>query len=704
VKIRCLPLPGPRRLVARAVSAAFLTVAIAGSALGADIPRLATSITDRTGSIEDAATVQGAIDSLLDRYNIQLFVLFVPTTDELNAPEFASETAAQNSLGANDALLLVAIQDRSEAIWVADGLDEISDEEIDGILADVLEPRLADGQFDEAVIDTAEALGRAVTLSAPTEPPVATQVPATTPRPGAGGTTDSDGEGGVSGLAILVGFLLIGGLAVVLMFGNRWLTVRREAEERDRRTGKLAREANGLLVETDERIRTAQQEIGYVEAAYGAEETAPLRTAVGEAQTEMRAAFEIRQRLDDAEPEDPPAREAMLTEIVERTRRGQAALDREADRIRQLRDLERDAPTVLKEVVPRIETIEARLPAAESATAELANIAPAAAASVRGNLAEARKGVTGARAAVEAGIAALGRSDRRTAAKQARTAIVGADGAGVLVDAIDKLLASVREAAARVPHELAAAEAALAEAQEAGTAATGATAIGSSNRSQVDAADQALRVARAAAVAGDPIAALKAATEARSTSDAAVAAIRRAAIERSRLLATADASLAAAVADIDRAANFIATRRTGVGRIARTRLAEAERHFEHASAVRDTDPDTAIASARRAEQLAEQAYSLADRDFTDWDGGGPGTGTPGGRGGSDAMGAILGGILGGILSGGGRGGGWGGSPWGSQGPFGGGGGWGGGDGGGGGPFSGGGGFGGGGGRSRGGRW
>ena len=316
--IHRLPSPGPRRLV---------------RAVAADIPRLSDSITDQTGSLDDRAAVQRSIDALLDDHDVQLFVLFVDTTEDLNAPDFASETATDNSLGANDALLLVAIDDRSDALWVADGLDEITDEEIDEILAGYLEPELADGRFDQAVIAAAGAIGAAADTAAPTEPPAVTPAPVITPAPGDDSTGDGDG-GGIGGFAILGILLLIGGIGVLLVFASRWLTVRREAEERDRRTGKLAREANGLLVETDERIRTAQQEIGYVEASYGTEETATLRTAVTEAQAELRAAFEIRQKLDDDEPEDPPTREAMLTEIVERTRKGQAALDREADRIK----------------------------------------------------------------------------------------------------------------------------------------------------------------------------------------------------------------------------------------------------------------------------------------------------------------------------------------------------------------------------------
>jgi uncharacterized membrane protein YgcG len=688
-----------RRLASAILVAATVVAILPGPVAAATIPRLSGSVTDTVGVLSDRAAIETALSSLLDEHDVQLFVVFVSTTEELSAPDFATETADTNSLGANDALLLVATDDRTDAIWVSEALDEITNEEIDSIIADTLEPGLRDGDFDQAVIDTAAVLGDAAASAAPTNaPPVATSGPGSTPIPQGSGST---GDGGLG----LLGILLVAvGAVILVVFGARWLggflTTRRAAEERDRRTGRLAREANALLVATDERIRTAQQETDYVEAAFGAGETEPLRTAIADAQADLRAAFEVRQRLDDAEPEDPPTREAMLNEIVARTKRAQAALDRETERIRALRDLERDAPTVVNELVPRLAAVEARLPAADAALTELLAIAPAATDSVRGNLAEARKGLAGARTALDAARAAIAKHDSRSAAKQARLAIVGTDGATALVDAVEKLAAAVRDASARVPQELDAAEAGIREAADTIRSASVASSGG------VDEAEAALRSARSALASGDPLAALRSATEAHRAADTAVAAARQSALERERLLATAEASIATAQTDIDRASTFIATRRTGVGRAARTRLAEAERNLEVALSLRPTDPHQAIAIARRAEQLAEQAYSLAADDFNDWDAGGRGAGRPGG--GSDVLGAILGGVIGGVLSGGGRGGGWGGSPWGSGGPFGGGGGWGGGGGpfggGGGGPFGGGGFGGGGGGRSRGGRW
>jgi uncharacterized membrane protein YgcG len=681
----------PRRL---ALIAATAALAVAPVALAASPPRLDGSVTDQVDVLGgEREAVEAALGDLLADHGVQFFVLFVDTTEDLTVTEFADETARLNSLGADDALLVVAIEDRTDAIWIADRLgDEITDAELDSVIAATLEPGLRDGDFAGAAIATALALGDA-----------AAPAPVTTPGPTASATETPSGGGG-GGIDIDVGLilgllLLAGGIVIVAGWLLSRVGARRNAEERDRQTGKLAREANAMLIAIDERTRTADQEAGFVEAEFGEDEAKPFRTAIGEAREELRAAFGVRQKLDDAEPEEPPTRVAMLNEIVERCRRAGAALDRQAARIDELRNLERNAPTILAGLPAQVEVLEQRLPAAETTLADLGRYAEPAWSAVKGNVAEARKGLAGARAAVERGRAAVGKSDPRTAAREIVTAQEGIGGATALLDAVEKLAASVREDEARLADELRAAATDLADARAAvppspaGAASPRTAALADAEASFRSASDA------AAAVPLDPRAAYRLAASARRGSGDVLAAVRRDAAQQAQLAAALQASLASARADVDRAADFIATRRSGVGRRARTRLAEAERLLASAVGLRGSDPKAAMDQAREAERRAEEAYSLAAADFDGWNQGGPSP-TRGG-GGSDIAGAILGGIIGGILSGGGRGGGWGGSPWGSSGPSGGGG-WGGGGGG----HSSGGGFGGGGGggHSRGGRW
>jgi uncharacterized membrane protein YgcG len=675
---------------------AFVLAMAPASVRAADIPRLEGPVTDQTGRLSGQVTeVEAAIDRVLADRDVQVFVLFVATTDELNAPDFASETARQNSLGANDALVLVVIDDRTDAIWVADGLRQIDDAEIDSIIADDLEPRLRDGEFAAAAVAAVNGIGEASAGNA--TPPDAT-------GPVGGGTgagTGGDGgqPGGDGGLVILGVMLLLVGVALV----GWWLWRRRQqllaAGERDRRTARLARDANALLIATDERIRDAQQEMGFVEAEYGTEEVGPLKGAIAEAQSELKAAFGIRQKLDDGEPEDPPTREQMLNEMVEQLRRAQAALDGQAARIQRLRDLERDAPTVLAALPERITAVEARLDHSAVAAQELAAFAEPTSAPVRGNLEEARKGLAGARDAIAKGQAALAGQDRKAAAHQASLAEQGVTGATTLLDGIDKLASAAREAAVAGPRELAAAEADLASTRNALETASDSA----GHDAEFGEAERQIAAARVAFEARplDPITAQRLAASAHAAANHLLAAVRQDAEQRARLVAAMDAAVRTAQADIERTSDYIATRRGGVGREARTRLAQADEELRRAVSLGATEPHEAIAAAQRAERLAEEAYGYADSDFDRWNSGGAGWG---GRQGSDGGAIILGTILGGILSGGGRGGGWGGSPWGSPGPFGGGGGgrsqgggWGAGGGWGGGGS-------GGGGRSRGGRW
>ncbi|HEU5205913.1 MAG TPA: TPM domain-containing protein [Candidatus Limnocylindrales bacterium] len=678
-----------RRVVAPATLALALLALAAVSVSAEPPPSVDGPVTDHAGVL-DSGPVADAIERTLDEHGVQVWVLFVESTDGQNAVDYAQETFRINSMGADDVLLLVAVEDRTDAIWVSEALDGITADEVDAIIAGELEPRLRDGDFTGAAVATVEALGTANTTAE--EPP-----PAATVAPGEPGQApEGDGGGALGFLLPLLAIAAIAGGAFLIV---RAMRARSVGEERDRRTGKLAREANAVLISTDERIRDASQEVDFVEAQYGPAEVDPLKQAVAQARQELSAAFAIRQRLDDAEPETPEAREQMLNEIVQRLSQANGALDAQTDRIQRLRDLERDAPATLAALPDRMAAIEARIPTAEAALSGLGRYAPSASQSVRGNVAEARKGLAGARDAVAAGTASLQAGDTAKAASSTRLALEGVAGAAGLLDAIDRLGASIAAAEQQLPAELREAETDLADA---GEIARGLE-PGSPLAARVSAAERALAEARAAAAAvpADPAAALSKATEAHRLADEIVAAAREAATARQRLEASASASIRTAAGAVDRAGDFIATRRRGVGRTARTRLAEAERNLADATALERSDPALAAQAAGRAERLANEAYRLADDDFNDWDQGGPGWGQR--RGGGDVAGAILGGIIGGILSGGGTGGGgWGGSPWGGSGGSRGGGfpGWGGGGGFGGGGFGGGGG----GGFGRGGRW
>jgi uncharacterized membrane protein YgcG len=719
--------PMPRR--AASVVLALLLLGLATPVLAVDeLPRLQDRVTDQADVLTDAdvATIEQALSGLEDSDNIQLFVAFIDSTGVEDVSSFTEGTAEASSLGGNDALLLVAVEDRSDALWVGDALDEVTTDEIDAILGEHVEPNLAAGDFAGAAVAGAEALGEASTGSI--LPPV----------PPAGETAPPVDQG--SGAASDGGFNLTPILALLLLVGGGFL-VARALIDRRRRTkeagvaqARLSQEANRALLAVDEALKDAANDVEFAAAQWGEDEVTAYRLAIANATGELRTAFEIRQRLDDAEPEPPPEQERMLEEIVARTTNAAKLLDEQEQRFDQLRDLEEAAPAQLQALGPQLEALRARRAAAAAEHARIAGAyAPSAVTSVAGNDAEAEKAIASAEAEATRGrgLVATKRSEAVIALRRAQEGIARATR---LIDAVERLGASLDEAAARLPAELDAAATDVATAR-AGVAdsrslpplapgvstlpplAPGGTPAGPGDPvAALATAERLLDEARRAAEARplDPLAALARATQANQAADAIIAGLREAEAQRTRRLQVAATAVASARGHVQRATDYITTRRHGVGREARTRAAEAALRLDQAERVAATDPDAAIASSQRATQLADEAYRLAAAEFDSWDqGGGPIAGPYARTGGSteaDIVGAVLGGVIGGILSGG-RGSGWGGSTWGGPiggsgtggfgmpGPFGG--------GGGGiglpGPFGGGGG-GGGGGRVRGGRW
>ena len=227
-----------------------------------------------------------------------------------------------NGLGGNDVVLLVAVDDHRYGWWEtqATGLPGSA---IDTLMSDSLDSKFRAGDYAGGVIDFADALGRAV-LAGPNPTPAATGS-AGSP---AGGSTSSGDLGGL--LIFLAVILIFVGVVIVVLRIRAWRLSHLSAEERDKQTGELARQANKLLVDTDDAITAAKQELGFAQAEFSDADCAPFAAALDKAQDELKAAFTLRQQLDDSTPEDPPAKIQMYNEIIAHCQAASGAIDEQA--------------------------------------------------------------------------------------------------------------------------------------------------------------------------------------------------------------------------------------------------------------------------------------------------------------------------------------------------------------------------------------
>jgi hypothetical protein len=629
-----MPTPAQRTFPAAALAGLLLVLTVAGAGAQSP-PRLEWPLTDLVAAVEDPAAVERAAQELRDRADVQLFTLYTDTTGGVPATEYAEQVASANGLGVGDALYVVTTGDRSYALWLGDGLaGKVSVERQDEIMLDA-EARLADGDLAGAAVMVAREL------------------------------QDSLTGGGLPVLPIL----LVLGLVAAIAGGWYLLTQRRKAAAGEARREQLSSEANTLLLETDEQVRNAGGELGFVEAMYGAAEVEPYARAVEEARAELNAAFAIRQKLDDAEPEDAATAESMLGELTEHARKAGALLAAQQERIRKLRDVERDAPRLVEVLSGQLPALEARLPQADQVRASLEQrYAPSDWEAVRGNRTEAAKRIESARAAIADATAALAATDSSKAAVEVLEATQAMAEATALLDALDGAASQLAAAQAQLDGELREAATDIAAAQD--VVARGAAPDAAARLGQAVAT---LEEARRAAAMAPPsvLGALQKANTAEAIADELVAGARAAEEERARQSAMLQGTISSARAKVEMASGYVGTRRHGVGSTPRVRVSEAQRHLDAAIALMGPDPAQAMAEARRAEQLADEAYQLASSDFDAWDQRAPttiGSGGSGGGGSLDLGGILLGTLIGGMMSGGGGSGpGWGGTSWGGRG-------------------------------------
>ena len=408
--------------------------------------------------------------------------------------------------------------------------------------------------------------------------------------------------------------------------------------------GDLDALASQALVETDDAIRTSDQELGFARARFGEQAAAPFAAALQSARLELAEAFRLRQLLDEGVPPTDATRRQYLTQIGARCAQASGLLDKQSEAFDQLQDLAGRAPQVLAEVDGHTVQQSARVGHYRQLLDRLAaKYTPQAVAAIStnpdqaaGRLAFAASGVTDARAAL---------AERRTgeAAVLLQAAESAADQAADLLSAVEHLEAELTQAASALPAALREIDADVAEgaAMLAGRSGEERTGL-LLTRAQEVAGDTRAQVASGPF---DALAALREIEQADAALDHALAGARPAPTRRDRSRALLDQAMLVARSSVQAAEDFITTRRGGVAAPARTRLAEAQRHFRLAIGQDRQDPETALSEAEYADTLAQQARMLAAQDvgrFGDGQAAGPVRGTGDGDG---VAGAMLGGIL-----------------------------------------------------------
>lgn len=682
---RALPTFGSRGAASRvasrvAAAVAALCLLLSAATLAAGPPRLQGAITDETGLLDAGRSqITAAQQSLFSQRGVQLYVLFVQTTAGQNIGDYALQAGNQGNLTGSDTLLVVAVQDHTDWLQAGPSLrDTLSQNAIDSILSDDLAPHLRQADYAGGVVAVANALAAALPGGGPTPGPVATPPPRTaapaepTPTPtaapvGGGGTSPPD-----DGTSTIVVVLALVVLVFLLFVAIRLFRVREEFRER-RAQEQLGRQANALLIETDDALRAADQEVGFAEAEFGEDVAAPLKTALTGAKQDLAAAFSLSQKLDDETPESTEQRHQMLEDILAGCNRAKSSVADQQARIDDLRSLEQKVDAVLQGAASDAAAMDARVAAARQTLGQLGRYASPSWAPVAGNADAAAKKVAAAKQAVSDGQALVTAGKRADATLKARAAQAALADAATLVDAIDHTAASLDDMAGKLPALLQHVNDEVAWAQQQVAAGPAAP-----RKPDVDRAAAALAQARGIAEAAQPdiMAAYRQATEANTATDQALAGIRDVQAAQQRALASASAAIQTAATSVAQAGATINgyASSSSIGRRARTRLAEAQSYLDRANGLLPTDLSAATQAAQTADSLAQDALSETQSDLgtdlgypTSYPPAQPSGGGSGGGGGVWPF--VLGAIIGGAMSGGRRGGGGG---WGGGGGFGGG--------------------------------
>ena len=368
----------------------------------------------------------------------------------------------------------------------------------------------------------------------------------------------------------------------------------------------LTNQSSALLLQADELVRSAADELDFARAQFGETKTDAYAKALSVAQAGIAKAFASQQTMNEAS--DSRSRtEAALT-LQHELNQVMPALVEQQKAFSQLRDEEASVPTQATDVKTRILEAIAALPSVEAELTALQTLySSTTVASLMDNPQQARALLDSASAAANQA-SSLATSDPSAALVQLDIARRALAMAGHQTEAIMS-----------AKHDLAAANEVLTKAIASITSdlsdVTTLKADSAAFAPLVAEAQKAVAKAQSArAGSGDPLAALENLRLAESQLDAALEPLRSQADARERKVQAARNAVSDAQAQYARANSYIQGRRGVIPLDVRSTLAEAKAELDQAVALVQTDPDQATTLAKSARSVALTVLSTPIND------------------------------------------------------------------------------------------
>ena len=638
---------------------------------------LTRHVTDDLG-ILDASKAQQAVDTMSSKHGVGLWVLTVSDSSR-KASAIAEQAFKDTKLGRDDMLLVINIPSdgsasKSYKLQAHDNSSKFSESDYKRIDS-AIKKQLSAGNYDDAVAAIPDNMS------------------------GSSGS-GSSGDSGSSALPLLLGggAVAAGGAAAWtvykrrknkenddMLFGKRRKQAAAGGAPGDAAAGpaamtveQLRTQAGSALVQADDTVRAAAEELSYAQAQFGLSATDAFTAALDSARKHLSRCFELRKILDDDIPETEPQQRQMYTEILQRCSEAVGEIRAQEEAFNKRRGIEANLPTSIAETAQRADETEQAIVMAETILVTLSAAYPASSlTSVAQAPEQARRLLAAGRTALDQARASVEASQEATAVEQVRIAQGSIAQAGQLAAQVTGARERLQSAAKDLEAAIASISSDLVDAKRLEGAVPAATLAPLVADAEAAVAEG--RQASGANPSGDPLAALDHLARAEAAIDAALAPAREREENDSRARASLGSRLARLNSQVESVTSYITTYRGAVGPSARTALSEAARHATAATSVQTTDPVAALAEVAAAEPLIAQAQALAEADVrgsssSSW---GPRSGEGysysggyGRSGGGLDLGSLL---LGGLLMGGGHNyGGWGShhdSDWGGGGGF-----------------------------------